>query len=498
LCAEYILVTQAFDIEPALQRGGIWSQLVPLRHLGLFVALGAAGTGLAIGRASRPSTEGPSARTFFGWHVCAYLAFVVLTWVVLARSTAPPGPPLLWLAAWGLGGVLSSALLLAAVLGPGIFTLRSLGACAIGASVGAIGYLVGEVAKAGWLPLAAATLVVVYALLEVVFSDVVVDRERYLLGVGDFVVEIAPDCGGYEGVGLVAVLIPTFLAAYRKRFRFPHALLLLPIGMLAVWFGNVGRIATLIAVGALFDPELAVGAFHSKIGWVFFTAVTLGVAALGYNIRFFAKDRDAASSEVDNPAAPYLLPLLALMATALVTSAFADAIDHLYALRMFVAVGVLLLFRRVYRAMDWRISWRGPALGVAVALAWLAPFSPAERPLVAATVSTPWLVARVLGSALVVPLCEELAFRGYLLRRLQSGDFTSVSPRAWTWFSLIVSSLVFGVLHGRWLAGSLAGLAYAVLLVRTGRLGEAVVAHAATNALIALWVLTTGDWSHWL
>ena len=40
-----------------------------------------------------------------------------------------------------------------------------------------------------------------------------------------------------------------------------------------------------------------------------------------------------------------------------------------------LAVGVLLLFRKVYGAMDWRISWRGPAVGAAVALAWLAPFS---------------------------------------------------------------------------------------------------------------------------
>ncbi|HWO11552.1 MAG TPA: CAAX prenyl protease-related protein, partial [Polyangiaceae bacterium] len=159
---------------------------------------------------------------------------------------------------------------------------------------------------------------------------------------------------------------------------------------------------------------------------------------------------------------------------------------------------VLWLFRGVYRQMDWRISWRGPAVGVTVAVAWLAPFSPAEQPLVASSVSTVWLIGRVVGSALVVPLCEELAFRGYLLRRLQGADFTSVGPRAWTWFALIASSLLFGVLHGRWLAGTLAGLAYAVLLVRTGRLGEAVAAHAVTNGSIALWVLATGDWSHWL
>jgi len=499
LCAEYLLVAQAFDLDPALQRGGVWSELGPLRYLGLFVALGAAGTGIAIGRPAGQNIAGRTlAKHFLVWHVCAYTAFLVLTWFVLGRSSAPPGPAEPWLAVWGLGGVCSSALLLGGVFGPGIFTLRTLAACAMGACVGTVGFLVGEVAQAGWLPLAAATLVVTRAALEVIFSNVVVDRDRYILGVDDFVVEIAPACGGYEGVGLVAVLIPTFLAAYRQRFRFPQALLLLPLGMIAVWFGNAARIATLIGVGAFVDAELAVGAFHSKIGWVFFTAVTLGVAVLGYNVRFFARDQRALSSEVENPAVPYLLPLLALMGTALCTSVLANPIDRLYSLRVLVAVGVLWLFRGAYREMDWHISWRGPALGIVVALAWLAPFSPAERPLVAASVSTVWLVGRVVGSALVVPLCEELAFRGYLLRRLQGADFTSVAPRAWTWFALIFSSLLFGVLHGRWLAGTLAGLAYAVLLVRTGRLGEAVAAHAVTNGSIALWVLLTGDWSHWL
>jgi membrane protease YdiL (CAAX protease family) len=56
---------------------------------------------------------------------------------------------------------------------------------------------------------------------------------------------------------------------------------------------------------------------------------------------------------------------------------------------------------------------------------------------------------------------------------------------------------VFGVLHDRWLAASCAGVAYAALSVRTGRLSEAIVAHAVTNACIAVWVLGSGDWSHW-
>jgi membrane protease YdiL (CAAX protease family) len=53
------------------------------------------------------------------------------------------------------------------------------------------------------------------------------------------------------------------------------------------------------------------------------------------------------------------------------------------------------------------------------------------------------------------------------------------------------------LLHGRWLAGTLAGMVYALALYRRGKLVDPVLAHAITNALIAGYVLTTGTWSLW-
>jgi CAAX prenyl protease-like protein len=144
------------------------------------------------------------------------------------------------------------------------------------------------------------------------------------------------------------------------------------------------------------------------------------------------------------------------------------------------------------------VSWAAPAVGLAIAGLWLLTATPAPAPEVAEAESAVWLVFRVIGSVLLVPVCEELMFRGYLLRRLQAADFSSISAKAWTPFALVASSVVFGVLHDRWIAATVAGLAYAVLSVRTGRLSEAIVAHAVTNGCIAAWVLGTGDWSHWL
>jgi CAAX prenyl protease-like protein len=98
---------------------------------------------------------------------------------------------------------------------------------------------------------------------------------------------------------------------------------------------------------------------------------------------------------------------------------------------------------------------------------------------------------------LIVPIAEELAFRGYLLRRLINADFTSVSPKHFTALSFLGSSIAFGVLHGRWVAGILAGMIYAAAQYRRGEVSDAIVAHAVTNGLLAVWVLAFGQWSFW-
>jgi CAAX prenyl protease-like protein len=109
-----------------------------------------------------------------------------------------------------------------------------------------------------------------------------------------------------------------------------------------------------------------------------------------------------------------------------------------------------------------------------------------------------WIAFRVLAAVVTVPIAEELAFRGYLLRRLISADFEAVSFQAFTWFSLFASSLFFGLMHGeRWLAGTLAGVLYALATMRSGRIGDAVVAHATTNLLLAAYVLVFGRWGLW-
>src|SRR5262249_19753250 len=105
---------------------------------------------------------------------------------------------------------------------------------------------------------------------------------------------------------------------------------------------------------------------------------------------------------------------------------------------------------------------------------------------------------RLLGHVLAVPLAEELAFRGYLTRRLIAADFEEVPLGRFSWVAFLGSSILFGALHPRWfLVGTLAGMLFALALYRRGHLWDAILAHATANAVIATYALSTGDWSSW-
>ena len=109
-----------------------------------------------------------------------------------------------------------------------------------------------------------------------------------------------------------------------------------------------------------------------------------------------------------------------------------------------------------------------------------------------------WLLVRVVGATVTVPIAEELFFRGFVSRRCIAADVDAVPIGAFSWFSCVTSSLVFGLLHGEaWLAGIVAGFLFYAAVRWRGRLGDAVVAHATTNALLAGYVIATGSWADW-
>ena len=109
----------------------------------------------------------------------------------------------------------------------------------------------------------------------------------------------------------------------------------------------------------------------------------------------------------------------------------------------------------------------------------------------------PLALVRIFGAAAVVPVMEELFWRSFILRWIDKPEFLEVDPRRISFKALLFSSLLFGFEHTLWFAGILAGLAYGWLYKRRGNLWSPIAAHATTNLLLGVWVLSTGNWQFW-
>lgn len=379
---------------------------------------------------------------------------------------------------------------------------------ALGASL-LIGILVwgfGVATRIFWRPLAEATLFLAQGVLRGVYDDVEYDAVAGTVGTPRILIEIAPQCSGYEGLALMAVFATLYLWLFRERLSFPRALWLLPAGLVAIWFANVLRIAALVMVGTSISPQVAVQGFHSQAGWIAFTAIGLVLIAVAHRSGWVAKVPPVRADGAPLAAAALIVPFLALIATSMITAAFSHGFEALYPLGVLATVAALVRYRSYYRGLAFDFSPAPIAIGVVVFGLWIAldasyggSTAAAARALpdVAPGLLAVWLAFRVVGTVITVPIAEELAFRGYLLRKLAASDFESAPPKRFTWFSFVGSSVLFGLMHQSWLAGTLAGAAFAVAVYRRGRVTDAMVAHMTANALLVATAIASGRWDLW-
>jgi len=448
---------------------------------------------------------------WLAWHGLAFTVFTLLSTALLTVEPAAVRPSLLWPVVWTVSVALVLLFWLGAMAPLSFWWhwVHEEYAAVLGALlVGVAAYGSGKISQTFWRPLAEPTLWVVRALLGFLYADVHYDLLEQVLGTATFEVVIAPACSGYEGIGCVTLLLTLYLWWFRQHLRFPQAVLLLPIGAVAIWWANALRITALIALGTSVSPAVALSGFHSQAGWIAFLLVGLGLIAWTQRCHLFAVAPSCSSAPAHAQYATALLvPLLVMMATTVVTSALSSGVDYLYPVRVVATSVALWSFRHVYQRLAWTWSWPAIILGIAVFGVWML-LEPAghDRSTVLAEglaqlpagLTVVWVGFRVLGSVLTVPIAEELAFRGYVLHKLVAHNFETVRPGQFTWCACLVSSILFGVLHGRWLAGTLAGIGYALALRQRGQLADVVVAHMTTNALIAAYVLSQGAWTLWV
>lgn len=258
------------------------------------------------------------------------------------------------------------------------------------------------------------------------------------------------------------------------------------------------RISVLILIGAFASPDLAVNGFHSFAGWLSFTLLALLILTIvnvlpGLSKRPKVAQKVAVAPLTEDKAAAFIVPFLAFMLSGLFVNTFSQTPEVWYGIQVAAMALALWVFRKPVLALSKDIDLIAIGAGVVIALGWIVTAQP-SAPFASLTefgtfALAAWVVLRVLGTALFVPIVEELFFRGYLFSLIDNG---SPVRRA---LAIAVTTVGFAALHSRPIAAALAGIIFALIMLRRGRVFDAIIAHAVANALIAAAAVATGQWS---
>ena len=187
-----------------------------------------------------------------------------------------------------------------------------------------------------------------------------------------------------------------------------------------------------------------------------------------------------------------------------------------YPLRVLVLAAVLALYSRPVIRLKPEHLTASLILGVAVFIIWIGPdllfplyrqhwllqnsLTGTVRSTLPSSLRRDPLVLtfRVLRAVVIVPIVEELFWRGWLMRWLIHKDFQDVKFGTYAPLSFWVTALLFASEHGPyWDVGLVAGILYNWWAIRTKSLADCILAHAVTNGALCAWVIYSGNWQYW-
>ncbi|TAL55395.1 MAG: CAAX prenyl protease-related protein [Nanoarchaeota archaeon] len=194
---------------------------------------------------------------------------------------------------------------------------------------------------------------------------------------------------------------------------------------------------------------------------------------------------------------PFVLPFLAYVFIPLVLQPFSPIIGQIA--KLIVVAGLVFHYRKNYK-LKLLLSPLGIAAGVLIAVIWIAleghyPYFLGTPDIIPTDI--PYLAMRFLNSILLAPVIEEFFTRYFLNRIIQEKDWKKVPIYRFTAASFIITALFFGLSHSRWLPGIITGIILNLLLIKTKKLEECIIAHATANLALGIYVISTHSWIFW-
>lgn len=201
----------------------------------------------------------------------------------------------------------------------------------------------------------------------------------------------------------------------------------------------------------------------------------------------------------------------------------------IYPLQAVVAGLLLWWFKFHYRLAPWRYLALAVVLGTVGIVWWCLPALAYERLATGGTKLPDWMewlglapredgfdpslfqgepvwypaaiFMRFFRMVVVVPLIEEIFWRGFLMRYVQAegGDFRKVpfGRHDWRTFAIVTGCFMAAHAPVDWTGALGFGTLMYGLAVRSKSLGACVLMHAVANLLLGLYVMWTRQWGFW-
>jgi len=325
---------------------------------------------------------------------------------------------------------------------------------------------------------------------------------------GGLEVAIAPSCAGLEGILLSSCLLLAVVLIERKQLRLGRAFVLIAMAAAVSFALNALRIALLLYIGDRISIDVALNGFHSNFGVVSVVVIT---AMFTWVIRRLAGTARSEPATVATPPAfeeanlKLAIPLMITIAATLLLGMFSGRFNWLYPLPVGLAAYAVWRLRLLEASDGWTITWLPLAAGLLAFFVWIALVPPDMARSAAfeddlysapAVLSAVWLLARIAGSVLIVPITEELAFRGFLLPLAATRLAPRLGNRGAKLVALLATAIGFGLVHSQIAAGITAGLAFGLVYLRRGEVMDAILAHATTNFMVFIYAMTISRWSY--
>jgi CAAX prenyl protease-like protein len=193
----------------------------------------------------------------------------------------------------------------------------------------------------------------------------------------------------------------------------------------------------------------------------------------------------------------------------------------IYTIKIGLTVLTMLIMVPAYRKFPFRVSWLAIVVGIVGVVLWIALCwlhlerflasmglgsvaklgeRPAFNPFKQLADQGGWmygfLAIRFVGLALVVPVIEEFFLRGWLMRYIMHPDWWKIPFGKVNLLAVVVGTGVPMLMHpGELLAAAVWFSMVTWLMIRTKNIWDCVAAHAVTNLLLGIFVVSSHWWS---